>query len=271
MLKTISSCALVTCLVAAGTADPAYAQRQAPAFGSGTQAPQTVNFHIGMFIPRGEDSRPFDDVLVTNCARDAFSGECTYLKALDSIPPDFDIGDFTNVTFGAEWLVPIGRFVEFGAGASFYKKGVTTEYVDFVDSDGTPIQQELSQRLIPLSFTARVLPFGQSSPVQPYVGGGISLIFWNYSEKGEFIDFGFAPPLVFEDDETFTKSGMAVGPLLLGGLRYGAEKFTVGGEVRYQWAEGDLEPDDALDPAVFSGSKIDFGGWTILGTIGFRF
>ena len=265
MLKTISSCALVTCLVLAGSAAPAYAQRQAPVFGSSADVPQTVNFHIGMFIPRGEGSRDITDVLVTNCNRDSITGECTYLKRLDSIPPDLDLGDFTNVTFGAEWLVPIGRYVEFGAGASFYKKTVTTEYVDFVDSDGTPIEQELSQRLIPLSFTGRVLPLGQSSPVQPYVGGGINLIFWNYSETGEFIDFGTNPPLVFEDDETFEDSGTIVAPVLLGGLRYATDAFSVGGEFRYQWAEADLEP------GLFSGTKIDFGGWTILGTIGFRF
>ena len=161
--------------------------------------------------------------------------------------------------------MPIGRYIEVGTGASFSTKTVATFYTDYTDGDGTNVDQELGLRMIPLSFTARVLPLGQSSPVQPYVGGGIAVNFWHYSETGEFIDFGLNPPQVFEDDETYKDSGTSVGPLLLGGLRYATETFTVGGEFRYQWAEGDLEP------LLFSGSKIDLGGWTLNGTIGFRF
>ena len=257
MLKTIGSCTLLACLALTYGAQPAYAQRQAPVFGGGASSKHTINFLVGGFFPKTGDGRTEGDVLVANS-----TFLSTDVDDFDNFT--FDTGKFKSFTFGAEWLIPIGNYVEAGAGATFSKKTVGSFYTDYTDSDGTDVDQDLSLRMIPLAFTARVLPFGQSSPVQPYVGGGIGLIFWNYSETGEFIDFGLNPPQVFEDDETYKDSGTSVGPLFLAGLRYAAESFTVGGEFRYQWAEGDLEP-------LFAGPKIDLGGWTLNGTIGFKF
>ena len=38
-------------------------------------------------------------------------------------------------------------------------------------------------------MTVRAFPIGRTTPVQPYVGGGINFYRWNYKESGEFIDF----------------------------------------------------------------------------------
>ena len=56
----------------------------------------------------------------------------------------------------------------------------------------------------------------------------------------------------------------ATGPIVLAGLRFGGETLSVGGEIRYHAAEGDLNSD-------FAGNKIDLGGWTYNFTIGVRF
>jgi hypothetical protein len=106
---------------------------------------------------------------------------------------------------------------------------------------------------------------GQVSRNQPYIGGGLGVFMWRYHESGEFIDFAPTPPMIFDDTETYKASGTSVGPILLGGYRYAFDNLSVGGELRYQWGAGDL------DPLVFAGSKIDLGGWTIHGTFGFRF
>jgi hypothetical protein len=235
---------LALTMVAASVA-PAFAQRTTPAFGTGRDGvPQTFNLTFGTFVPHGADARVDDDVLNVNR---------TFLS--------FDLDEFKGGSVGAEWLFPIGRHVEAGAGLSFSRRTVASVYTDFIDSDGTEIDQDLRLRLVPIALTVRVLPFGQDSPVQPYVGGGISIVNWRYSEFGEFIDFsqGMA---IFQD--SFTGSGTTTGPIVLGGLRFAGDRFGIGGEVRYQKGEAPLSND-------FAGSKLDLGGWTYQATIGFRF
>lgn len=206
---------------------------------------QTLNFTLGRFVPFGEDARTSGDVLLANR---------NFLA--------FDVDDFSVATAGAEWLMPVGNFVELGAGASFSRRTVPSVYRDFVGSDNTEIEQRLRLRMIPVAFTVRLVPTGQQSSIQPYIGGGVALINWRYSEFGDFVDFG-APGRPIRPD-SFVASGTEAAPVVLGGIRFGAETLSAGGEIRYQRAEGDL--DDR-----FAGPRLDLGGWTYQFTLGIRF
>jgi hypothetical protein len=227
---------LVTCLLLAG------AVVMVPARDAAAQ--QTLNFSLGLFTPRGEDARTEGDVLNTN--REFLT---------------FDISEFNSAAIGAEWLVPLGNFVEAGAGIGFSRRTVNSVYTSFVDVDGSEIEQELRLRLVPVAFTVRVLPMGQRNALQPYFGAGLAVVNWRYSEFGDFIDFARNRE-IFTD--SFVADGNATGPVILGGLRFGGETVSAGGEVRYHSAEADL--DDR-----FAGPKIDLGGWTYNFTIGVRF
>jgi hypothetical protein len=231
MLKRLTMCLLVAGAAVLGPAGEAAAQ-------------QTLNFSIGYFTPHGEDARTEGDVLNTNR---------TFLT--------FDIPEFNGPSIGVEWLVPLGNYIEAGAGASFSRRTVQSVYTAFVDSDGSEIEQDLRLRLVPVAFTVRVLPLGQSNPLQPYFGAGLGIIAWRYSESGEFVDFG-AGNEIFLDQ--FVAEGNETGPVVLGGLRYGGEGVSVGGEIRYHRAEADLDN-------RFAGPRIDLGGWTYNFTVGARF
>jgi hypothetical protein len=207
-------------------------------------AQQTVNFTLGGFVPRSYDARVHDDVLVAN--RDFLL---------------FHISDFHSVAVGGEWLVAFGRFVEGGVGIGYTSDTVPSVYTDFVDSDGTEVEQETRLRRIPVDFTVRVLPFGQDAPIQPYFGGGLTAINWRYKEFGEFIDFD-AGRRVFEGE--FEANGVQAGAVLLGGVRFSGKRATAGFDVRYHWADASL-------PSDFAGSRLDLGGWTYQVTGGFRF
>jgi hypothetical protein len=207
-------------------------------------AQQTFNFTVGGFVPRGFDARVDDDTLVEN--RDFLL---------------FDIDDFNGVAVGAEWLIPAGEYFELGAGLGFYRQTVPSIYEDFEDEDGTEIDQDLKLRIVPLSATVRVLPLGQSNGVQPYFGVGLGIFNWRYSESGEFVDFEQGG-VIFRD--SFVADGNELGALALGGVRFAADAFSVGGEVRYSTADADL-------PSEFVGSRIDLGGWTYQFTAGIRF
>jgi hypothetical protein len=207
-------------------------------------AQQTLNLTLGAFTVKGEDARVESDVITENR---------TFLA--------FDVDDFNGGSIGGEWLVPFGEYLEGGAGLSFTRRTVSSVYADFVDTDGTEVEQDLRLRRVPVDFTVRVLPLGQRNALQPYFGAGLSVISWRYSESGEFIDFGQNRE-IFRD--TFVADGSATGPVILGGLRFGGETWSAGGEVRYHSAEADLDDQ-------FAGSKIDLGGWTYNFTVGVRF
>ena len=236
MRKHLGWNALVLCAVLAPLAPaPALAQQQ------------TVNVTIGGFVPRGEDARVAGDVLVE---------DRTFLV--------FNVDEFKSATVGAEWLFPIGNFVEGGAGVSFTRRTVPTVYDCCVDNSGNEIEQELRLRRIPIDLTLRVLPLSNSSPVQVYFGGGISLIPWRYSETGDFIDFNNNRN-VFR--ATYVGTGTASGGVALAGVRFQGNTASGGFEVKYHKASGTFESDDD----EFAAPKIDLGGWTYQATIGVRF
>lgn len=216
------------------TADPAFAQ-------------QSLNFSLGYFTVRGEDARVDGDALVANRE--------LYL---------FDFSDFNSVSLGAEWLAPLGDYVEVGGGIGFSSRGVDTIYEEFVRPDESEIEQQLKLRIIPITGTVRVLPLGRHAAFQPYIGGGIGIYNWRYSETGDFIDFTRVGNPIFR--ESFVATGTAIGPVAVFGARFPVgSNATFGGEIRYQKAEGDLDEIDFLGP------KLDLGGFHYSATFGIRF
>jgi outer membrane protein W len=175
----------------------------------------------------------------------------------------FDIEDFNGVTFSGEWLIGLGDFLEAGVSAGYYQGSVPSVYRGQVNANGSEIEQELKLRIVPLTATVRFLPIGHAS-VEPYVGAGIGAFRWRYSETGEFVDF--ADNSIFHD--SFVADGTAYGPVVVGGVRFPfGDMWDVGGELRYQWAEGDTKPAESglLD------SKIDLGGLNAAVTLHVRF
>jgi opacity protein-like surface antigen len=210
---------------------------------------QSIGFNVGYFGLRSVDSRAEGDVLFADLFPSA-SGDALF----------FQVKDFNGATVGGEWLVGVGDFLEAGVGASFYQRTVPSVYADVFRDDGFEIAQDLKLRVIPLTATVRFLPIGRGS-VEPYVGAGIGAFNWRYSETGEFVD---SEGFTFRD--SFSDSGTAVGPVVLGGIRFPiADLWSVGGEVRYQKAEGKVDGRGLL------GDKIDLGGWTTSFTMHLRF
>ena len=207
---------------------------------------QSVTLALGNFSVRGEDARISDDVLVENLDLFAFS-----------------IGDFSSVSTGGEWLMELGEYVEAGVGLGYYRSTVASTYNDFVDVDGSEIEQDLKLRVIPFTTTIRFLPFGRSAAVQPYVGGGLGIYSWRYSEVGDFIDFSDFG--VFR--EQFVAEGSDVGTVVLGGVRVPlGSRFAVGGEIRYQTVQGTVGVENG-----FLQESIDLGGLTTRVTLQVKF
>ena len=224
---------------------------------SGSDTRNTVNFNLGYFALRGIDSRDEEDVLLVNLVGPP-DGRDPFFEVLA-----FELDDFNGVTFGGEWLYGITENIEIGAGISYYSKDVPSVYRDVVDSDGTEIFQELSLRVVPMVASVRFLPIGRGS-VEPYFGAGVGFFNWRYSEAGEFVDT--ATSEIFTS--RYSKSGYAVGPVIMGGVRGVVDDaWTIGGEIRWQQALGDTD----FEESGLVGRKVDLGGWTTNFTVGFRF
>jgi hypothetical protein len=208
-------------------------------------AQQSINFYAGGFVPTAEDARSHDDVLWNN---------------LDFLA--FNVKDFHGGTAGVEYLVGLNEFVDAGLGVGVYQRTVPSVYSRLVNSNGSEIEQDLKLRTVPFTATVRFLPLGRSAGIEPYIGGGVALVNFRYSESGEFVDS--ADSSIFRD--TFVGTGTATGATILGGLRVPIDAWSLGGEVRWQKALGDLPASEG-----FAGSKIDLGGWNYLVTFQVKF
>ncbi len=209
--------------------------------GAPSYAQQSLVISVGAFVPKGEDTRVTNDVLLQ---------DRQYLF--------FQFKDFTGGTVGAEFLVDLGRFLEAGVGASYYARTVPSVYDQWVNEDGSEVAQDLRLRVIPFTATVRLLPFGRRRSVEPYLGGGVGVFLFRYSETGEFVDF--TDESIFRG--RYVGTGTAVGPIAVFGARFNwTRRFGAGLEVRYQKAEGKLDLNE------FYGDRIDLGGWTTLLTL----
>ena len=213
-------------------------------------AQQSFNLYVGGVTPRAEDARPASDVLVNN---------------LDFLL--FNISDFNAVTFGGEYLVGLGDRFDASLGVGVYQRSVPSIYANLVNQNGTEIEQTLKLRVIPFSATVRFLPIGRRSGVEPYIGAGVGVYRWRYTEAGQWVECNDAAcrdNTIFR--ATYVGSGAASGPVILGGVRVPIGSWGVGGELRYQSAQGDLPADQN-----FAGSKVDLGGFQYLFSVNFRF
>ncbi|MEO8260279.1 MAG: hypothetical protein ABI868_23230, partial [Acidobacteriota bacterium] len=172
--------------------------------------------------------------------------------------------DFRGPTVGAEYLVQLSDFFDAGVGVGIYSR--TSPSIDAFNTrpNGAEIEQELKLRVVPFTATFRFLPLGHHDAIVPYIGGGVGIYRWRYSEVGDFID---ADDIIFHDTTTFNASGTTVGPVVLGGVRFpvGSRGSGFGGEVRWQGGKGDLPADK------FLGTTLDLGGVNLLFTVNIGF
>ncbi len=216
-----------------------------------------IGVHVGGFIPKGLDGRSINDDVLRATA-DFFTYDCA---------KEDPIGCFNGFFISGEYLYGIGDFLEAGVSVGYYQKKVPGFYSDFTDTDGSDINFDTTFKDVPVAVTLRAFPIGRTTPVQPYVGGGVVFHRWGYKEEGEFIDFtpgGNMP--IFRD--VYDDKGTAVGPTILGGVRIpvAQDRFMVGGEVRWQGGKADLNPD-----FTFAADQLELGGITAVAGFHVRF
>ena len=205
-------------------------------------AQQAVNVFVGGFQPKGLDSRDASDVL---------------LRDHDFLT--FDFNKFNGPIFGGGWTVGLMDLFDLGLDMGFYQR--TAPAVYNTPSTTGPVGQDLSLRIIPVTATIRFLPLGHHGPARPYIGGGVGISAWRYSEVGDFLAANKT-----KVPGSFEESHVNAGPVILGGITFPLGSVGVGGEIRYQSGQGSLAPGVFGSPAN-PNPVVDLGGLTYMATV----
>jgi hypothetical protein len=175
--------------------------------------------------------------------------------------------DFNGIYGGLEYNARLARNVEIGFSVDGYGRSLDTSYRDFVSPTGDEIRQTLKLNIVPVGVSIRIVPTNRRAAVAPYIAVGADLVFWNYEEFGDFVDFSAPAPQPIVPDH-FKSSGVAPGAHVAVGVRVALTRdFSLVGEGRYLWAKADMGGDfAATQPGL--GNRIDLGGASA--TLGFH-
>ena len=206
---------------------PATAQYRSP-YPAPRSEPNVLRFHAGLFQPDGGPDYWRDK-------RREFTGAADGLE---------------DVAAGFDYLRLVSERLAVLGAVNAFEGSLDQSYLDFVDESGANITHTTSLEIV--SFDLGLLWFitHRSAPVVPYIGGGGGIYSWTLEEKGDFIDFGVEPPVIFTD--TFDDKGETFGWFALAGLDIPvSDTWTVFVEGKWQWAKdrlgGDFEGFGDLD------------------------
>ncbi len=201
-----------------------------------------IRFSLGEFAPDGSSSYWED-------------------KEIDFTGSTDELADITlDIDYIYYWTERFGALVSMGG----WQGKQTQSYRDFVDLSGRDISHLTTVEGVWLDFGLVFHLFDRRRAIMPYVGAGGSVVFWELSEEGEFIDFDRSPPEVFND--AFFADGDAFGWFFLVGLEVPvSDSVALFAEGRWRRAEDELGSD-------FAGfGTLDLSGRSITGGVSFVF
>jgi opacity protein-like surface antigen len=155
----------------------------------------------------------------------------------------------------------LNRYISFAVEAGYYKKEHFSFYRDYEYDDGSPIEQNLSLRIVNLEADFKIYPIGHGQRFYPYLGGGVGMYFWKYEQWGDFIDF--TEGIVNQDEYAETTTNTLGFNARAGIVMRLSRNMGVAFEGKYQYLKGELS-------SFFEGfEKLDLSGFTF--TIGANF
>lgn len=248
---------LVACAALTLLATPAFAQPDPSASTqTSTAAPSSPDFMLG---------RPRAMIGVRGNWLMASAGSDIYDFVTDQLT--LEKSNFNTGSLGLEFAANLTPRVDFIAGMDLNRTEQDSEYRDFIDNRGMPIQQ--TTRMNQYNFTGSVkfalLPKGRSvsrlawipRTVVPYVGAGGGIGQYSFDQSGDFVDF--RDNRIFAD--VFESSGWAPIVHMFGGTDIQVfSRMAVSVEGRYSWSKADLDQDFIdFDPIDLGGFKIGVG------------
>jgi hypothetical protein len=217
---------------------------------------------------RGADflfGRPTGSVSIRGSWNFAAAGSDLYDFVTDQLT--IDKSDFNGPGIGGDFALALTPRVDTQFGFFFTRSSKGSEYRDFVDNDFLPISQTTALRTIEVTASLRyaLAPRGRDlsrfawvpSKVVPFVGGGGGVVFYDFRQSGDFVDFQDLS--VFSD--VFRSKGWAPSLHAFGGVDIQLYRGLYGTiEGRYTKASAKLSSDFIdFDPIDLSGLRLSAG------------
>lgn len=157
--------------------------------------------------------------------------------------------DFRALFFSGEVAMRVNERVDVALELGFAQSTTPSEFRDFVDLDDRPIEQETRLRRMPLVMSVKGYLNERGRTVSrfawipgswsPYVGAGAGVVFYDFEQTGDFVDF-----MTEDQDGTFEiftatlrSEGTATAFQVLTGSDFTlSPRVVLNGEFRYTWA-----------------------------------
>ena len=177
-----------------------------------------------------------------------------------------DRGSLRSRGLAADIGIALGPRIDVVTGFDFTTHATSSEYRHFVASNAQPITQTTEQKQTALSIGTRYSPIGRGLSISrfafiprrvtPYVGGGATLAYYKFAQRGQFVDANDLS--IFTD--RFVSNGWTVGPYVNGGADIQLwKRLYVSLDGRYSWLHSELDSDfsgfDGIDLAGFRASS----------------
>ncbi len=193
-----------------------------------------------------------------------------------------DKNDLNAPAFGFDLGWTLNPRVDVVFGVDVTKSRASSEYVNFVDQDDLPIEQQTNVTGVPVNASLKLYltPRGREvsrfayipNKVNAYVGGGGGPIWYKFEQLGDFIDCGDPAGEFFDCaggdifSALFESKGWGLQAHAFAGVDIRlARRVYLGIEGRYLWADAGVGGD-------FEGfDSIDLGGLTVTGGISYVF
>lgn len=177
--------------------------------------------------------------------------------------------DFYAPTIGGGISFFLNDRTDLAFEISYSRSSKLSEYVDWVDDNDLPIEQETKFTRVPLTVSLRYFLMDRGREIgslswiptswSPYVGAGGGRMYYEFEQAGDFVDFQDYSVFSY----TYQSQGWAWVGHLFGGVQWTlSPQWVVTAEGRYSLASADL------DRPTYSGYEpIDLSGFQ--GSIGF--
>lgn len=183
-----------------------------------------------------------------------------------------DESDFNAFSLSGEFAVRATDRLDIAIGVGWERSDTNSEYIDFVDQDEFPIQQSTVFTRVPATAGLKfyVTERGRRisrlawipNRIAPYLAGGGGLIWYEFQQVGDFVDFETLE--IFSDD--FVSSGTSAMGYLGGGVDVSmGPRWLITAEGRYRFASAEM------DEGFIGFDPIDLNGLTASAGISFRF
>ncbi len=166
--------------------------------------------------------------------------------------------DFAGAFGGIDFTKGLSSNLELAISIDGYGREIPSHYRDSTRPSGREIEQTLRLVIVPTSAILRIHPSGRYRTFTPYLGAGVSAIYWQYEEFGDFIDFSQPGlPVVFD---SFKSSGTTTGFVVNAGIRYRInEDFQVTADFRNFSGKQKMGGDFAPNQIDVSGAALTLG------------